>query len=104
MVQMLWTEPLLHTVPPAPIQVTAAPTANGTAVSWRWNDSVLTCVRSIKVVYQPVGGNEEKFDIPKSRTTYTLTNQQCNMGCAIIIRSLALNGSVTNTACTTSGI
>jgi len=64
---------------------------------------VLTCVRSIKIVYQPVGGNEEQFDIQKSRTTYNLRNRQCNMGCAIIIKTLNLNGSVTSTACTTSG-
>jgi len=100
---VIWTEHIPYTVPPAPVQVTAAPTADGIAVSWRWNDSVLTCVRSIIIIYQPVGGNEEQFDIQKSRTTYTLRNRQCNMGCAIIIKSLDLNGSVTNTACTTSG-
>jgi len=102
---VIWTEHFPHTVPPAPVQVTAAPTADGIAVSWRWNDySVLTCVRSIKIVYQPVGSNEERFDIQKSKTTYTLRNRQCNMGCVIIVKSLDLNGSVTNsTACTTSG-
>jgi len=71
---VIWTEHIPYTVPPAPVQVTAAPTADGIAVSWRWNDSVLTCVRSIKIVYQPVGGNEERLDIEKSRTTYTLRN------------------------------
>ena len=92
-----------YTVPPAPVQVTAAPTADGITVSWRWNDNVLICIRSIKIVYQPVGGNEEWFDIQKSKTICSLRNRQCNMGCAIIINSLDLNGSVTNTTCTTSG-
>jgi len=92
-----------YTVPPAPVQVTAAPTADGIAVSWRWNDNVLICIRSIKIVYQPVGGNEERFDIQKSRTTYSLRNRQCNMECTITIRSVDVNGSVMNTACATSG-
>ena len=67
--------------------------------------SVLTCIRSLRIIYQHVGGRWTIFDIPKSTTRFTLRGQQCTMGCAIIIRSVDVNGSVTtiNTACTTSG-
>jgi len=55
--------------------VTAAPTADGIAVSWRWNgssSSVLTCVRNLKIIYQPVGDRNKYFDIPKSAPRFTL--------------------------------
>ena len=103
---VIWTEHFPHTVPPAPVQVTAAPTADGIAVSWRWNgssSSVLTCVRSIRIIYQPVGDKNKFFDVPKSSTRSTLRDQQCNMGCTIIIRSFPMNGTMTEKECTTSG-
>jgi len=86
--------------------VTAASTADGVAVSWRWNgstSSVLTCVRNLRIIYQPVGDKNKSFDMPKSTTRFTLRGEQCTMGCAIIIRSFDLNGIVTDTECTTSG-
>ena len=100
------TEHIPYTVPPALVQVTAAPTADGIAVSWRWNgssSSVLTCIRNLRIFYQPVGNKSELFDVARSATRYTLRGQQCNMGCAITIRSVDVNGSVMNTTCTTSG-
>jgi len=86
--------------------VTAATTADVIAVSWRWNgssSSVLTCVRSIKIIYQPVGDKNNSFDVAKSSTRFTLRGQQCNMGCAITIRSVDVNGIATDKECTTSG-
>ena len=89
--------------------MTAAPTADGIAVSWRWNDSndsnssILTCVRSIRIIYQPLGGSEERHDVSKFRTTYTVPNWQCNMGCAITVNTLGVNGTITSKTCTTSG-
>jgi len=86
--------------------VTAAPTADGIAVSWRWNgsiSSVLACVRNIKIIYQPVGDKNKSFDIKTSLTGLTLRGQQCNMGCTIIIRSVDVNGTSTDKECTTSG-
>ena len=83
--------------------MTAAPTANGTAVSWRWIDSALTCVRNLRIVYQPVGDKNKSFDITKSETRFTLRGQQCNMGCTVIVRSIGVNGILTDKECTTSG-
>jgi len=83
--------------------VTAAPTADGIAVSWRWNGSALTCVRNLKVVYQPVGNTSKFFDVPVSSTMFTLRGEQCTMGCTIIVRSVDVNGTLTDTECTTSG-
>jgi len=86
--------------------VTAASTADDIAVSWRWNgssSSVLTCVRNLRIIYQPVGDKIKVFDVPKSATRFTLRHQQCNMGCAIIIRSIGVNGIATDKECTTSG-
>jgi len=98
---------LTHAVPPAPVQMTAAPTDDDIAVSWRWNGSsysVLTCVRNLRIIYQPVGEDKNKsFDIPKSSTNFTFRGQQCNVGCAIIIRSVDVNGTNTEKECTTSG-
>ena len=97
---------LSYTVPPATVQVTAAPTADGIAVSWRWNgsiSSVLTCIRNLRIIYQSVGDKNKIFDVAKSTTRFTLRGQLCNMGCTIIIRSVDVNGSDMNTACTTSG-
>ena len=88
------------------VQMTAAPTADGIAVSWRWNgssSSVLTCVRNLRIIYQPVGDKNKSLDIPKSSTNYTFRGQQCNMGCTIIIRSVDGNGTKTDKECTTSG-
>ena len=103
---VILTEHISYTVPPAPVQVAAAPTADGIAVSWRWNgsiSSVLACVRNIKIFYQPVGDKNKFFDVPKSSTRSTLRDQQCNMGCTIIIRSFPMNGTMTEKECTTSG-
>jgi len=78
--------------------VTAAPTADDIAVSWRWNDStssVLTCVRNLRIIYQPVGDKNKSFDVGKSATRFTLRGQQCNMGCSITIRSVDVNGITT---------
>jgi len=99
----IWTEHIPYTVPPAPAQVTAAPTADGIAVSWRWNgsiSSVLTCVRNLKIIYQP---KNNSIDIPKSATRFTLRGKQCNMWCEIIIRSIGVIGTRTEKECTTSG-
>jgi len=67
------------------------------------SSSVLTCIRNLRIIYQPVGDKNKLFDIPKSATRFTLRGQQCNMGCAITISSVYVNGLVMNTACTTSG-
>jgi len=86
--------------------VTAASTADDIAVSWRWNgssSSVLTCVRNLRIIYQPVGDKIKVFDVPKSATRFTLRHQQCNMGCTITIRSVDVNGIATDKECTTSG-
>jgi len=88
--------------------MTAALLADETAVSWRWNDSndsnssILTCVRSIRIIYQPVGSSEERHDVSKFRTTHTFPNWQCNMGCAITVNTLGVNGTITSKTCTTS--
>jgi len=103
---IIWTEHIPYTVSPAPVQVTAAPTADGIAVSWRWNgniSSVLPCIRSVRIIYQPVGDMNKSFDVPKSATRFTLRGQQCNMGCTIIIRTLEMNGMSTDKECTTLG-
>ena len=86
--------------------MTAAHIADGITVSWRWNDSnssVLTCVRSIRIIYKPVGGKEERLDVNKFRTTHTFPKWQCNMGCAITVNTLGVNGEITSKTCTTSG-
>ena len=103
---VIWTEHIPYTVPPALVQVTAAPTADGIAVSWRWNgssSSVLTCIRNLRIIYQPVGDKNKIFDIAKSATRLTLRGQQCTMGCTIIIRSIGVNRILTDKECTTSG-
>ena len=95
-----------HTDPPVPVQVTTAPTADGIIVSWRWNDSissVQSCIRNLKIIYQHVKEKNKPFDLNKTATRFTLRGQQCNMGCTIIVRSVDVNGTMTDKECTPSG-
>jgi len=85
--------------------VTATPTAADIIVSWRWNDSissVQSCIRNLKIIYQHVEKKNE-FDLEKTATRFTLKGQQCYMGCTIIVRSVDVNGTMTDKECTTSG-
>jgi len=81
-------------VPPTPVNVTAAATANGVVVSWGWNCGLLQCLHEIQVVYQPQGGTERVLNqISKSATSTTLQNLQNNTQYTLYIRTIGLSGT-----------
>jgi len=90
--QPSWNSGTVHLVSLCPINI-----QNGTIVCLH----VLGALRLYTNLWE-VMRNDLTYRNPEPHTP-CMRNRQCNMGCAIIIKSPYLNGSVTNTACTTSG-
>lgn len=89
-----------HAVPPTPVNLTAAATADGASIvaSWGWNCGLLRCLYKVQVVYQPKGSNETVLHLTDhSATSATLQNLQPKGRYTIYVRTIGVMGTMART-------
>jgi len=83
-------------VPPTPVNLIAAATANnaGIVASWGWNHGLFQCLYQVQLVYQPEGSDERVIDLGKQLATITtLQNLQPNRQYTIYVNTVGTNGT-----------
>jgi len=88
------------TVPPAPVNLIAAATANnaGIVASWGWNHGLFQCLYQVQLVYQPEGSDDRVLDLGKQLATITtLQNLQPNRQYTIYVSTVGTNGTKAQT-------